>query len=84
MADMEIVQVDALSKILVHTVFGFRRRANVAIQCIRDWVNADEKDKDLTYGLAVAAQTELSFLYPPRVVKPAVLTRWLMGAKLFA
>lgn len=80
---MEIIQVDALSQVLVTTVFGFRRRANVAIQCVRDWVNADEKDKELTYGLAVAAQTELSFLYPPGIVKPAVLSRWLMGAKLF-
>jgi hypothetical protein len=80
---MEIVQVNGTARVLVNTVYGFRRHANLAIQCTRDWMNADEESKPALHGLAIAAQTELSFLFGKYAVHPTILTKWLMQAELF-
>jgi hypothetical protein len=80
---MEMIQLHALAQILVHTVYGFRRHANVAIQCTREWVEANEETKLIKYEIARTAQNELSHLFGKYVVKPAVLTKWLLETQPF-
>jgi hypothetical protein len=46
-------------------------------------MNADEESKPALHGLAIAAQTELSFLFGKYAVHPTILTKWLMQAELF-
>lgn len=80
---MEIVQVHALAQVLVHTVYGFRRHVNVAIQCTREWADSDEETKLIKYEVARTAQKELSHLFGKYVVKPDVLTKWLLKIEPF-